>query len=417
MQLKTILNRVQNFKCFVYESVKLIDSPSGMLLEAHMRPRSNSLPKCSVCGKRGSGYDTLRTRRFEFVPLWGIKVFFVYRPRRVDCRRCGIKVEQIPWASGKSHRTQAYEWFLARWAKRLSWKEVSVAFTTSWESVFRSVEMAVTWGRSHQNLSGIQAIGVDEIKWQRGHNYLTLVYQIDEHRKRLLWVGEKRTVKTLLRFFQWFGAERSKTLGYVCTDMWKPYLKVIAKKASHAIHILDRFHIMAHINKAIDEVRAQETRELRANGYEPVLTKSRWLLLKRPENLTDKQESKLSDLLRYNLRSIRSYLLKEEFQLFWAYQSPYWAGKFMDKWCTKTMRSKIEPMKKVAKMLRRHRTLLLNWFEAKGQMSSGVVEGFNTKAKLTIRKAYGFRTFRAAEMALYHTLGALPEPESTHRFC
>jgi len=417
MQLKTILNRVQNFKCFVYESVQLIDRPSGMVLEAYLRPRSNSRPKCSICGEGCSCYDTQPVRRFEFVPLWGIKVFFVYRPRRVDCRRCGVKVEKMPWVTGKSHRTEAYEWFLAHWAKRLSWKEVAVAFCTSWENVFRSVEMAVNWGRSHQNLSGIEAIGVDEIKWQRGHNYLTLVYQIDKHRKRLLWVGEKRTVKTLLRFFRWFGTERSQALSYACTDMWKPYLKVIAKKANTAIHILDRFHIMAHIGKAIDEVRAQETRELRDKGYDPVLTKSRWLLLKRPENLTEKQDSKLAELLQYNLRSIRSYLLKEEFQFFWAYQSPYWAGKFMDKWCTKTMRSKIEPMKKVAKMLRSHHTLLLNWFEAKGQMSSGVVEGFNTKAKLTIRKAYGFRTFRAAEMALYHTLGALPEPIYTHRFC
>jgi len=417
MQLKTILNRVQKFKCFIYESIQLIEHTDGLRLEAKVKARRNSRPICSVCGKRGSGYDTLPTRGFEFVPLWGIKVFFIYRPRRVDCKLCGVKVEQMPWAKGKSHRTEAYEWFLAGWAKRLSWKEVAAVFSTTWENVFRSVEMAVNWGRSHQDLANIQAIGVDEIKWQRGHQYLTLVYQIDAHCKRLLWVGEKRTVKTLLRFFRWFGTERSQALGYACTDMWKPYLKVIAKKASQAIHILDRFHIMAHINKAIDEVRAQEARDLKAKGYEPVLTKSRWLLLKRPENLTDKQGSKLAELLHYNLRSIRSYLLKEEFQFFWAYQSPYWAGKFMDKWCTKTMRSKIEPMKKVAKMLRRHRTLLLNWFEAKGQMSSGVVEGFNTKAKLTIRKAYGFRTFRAAEMALYHTLGALPEPISTHKFC
>ena len=267
MQLKTILNNVQNFKCFVYESVGLIDHPSGMRLEARLRPRSNSKPKCSVCGKSGAGYDTLPVRHFEFVPLWGIKVFFVYRPRRVDCKRCGVKVEKMPWVKGKSHRTEAYEWFLAGWAKRLSWKEVAETFSTTWENVFRSVEMAVNWGRSHQDLSGIQAIGVDEIKWQRGHNYLTLVYQIDEHRKRLLWVGEKRTVKTLLRFFRWFGAERSRGLNYVCTDMWKPYLKVIAKKANQAIHILDRFHIMAHINKAIDEVRAQETRELKAKVY------------------------------------------------------------------------------------------------------------------------------------------------------
>ena len=89
-------------------------------------------------------------------------------------------------------------------------------------------------------------IGVDEIAWQRGHRYLTLVYQIDAHRKRLLWIGEKRTVKTLLRFFRWFGSERSLALEFICSDMWKPYLKVIAKKAAGALHILDRFHIMAH---------------------------------------------------------------------------------------------------------------------------------------------------------------------------
>ncbi|MEA3643114.1 MAG: transposase [Lamprobacter sp.] len=162
---------------------------------------------------------------------------------------------------------------------------------------------------------------------------------------------------------------------------------------------------------------ALTVKELKSKGYEPVLTKSRWLLLKRPEHLSDAQENKLAELLQYNLRSVRSYLLKEEFQLFWGYTSPYWAGQFLDKWCTKVMRSKIEPMKKVARMLRRHHPLLLNWFRAKGQLSSGVVEGFNTKAKLTSRKSFGFRTYRGAEIALYHALGALPEPKFTHRFC
>ena len=161
---------------------------------------------------------------------------------------------------------------------------------------------------------------------------------------------------------------------------------------------------------------AGEARELKEKGYEPILKKTRWLLLKRPENLTEKQDIKLAELLKYNLRSIRSYLLKEEFQLFWQYTSPYWAGIFLDKWCTKTMRSKIEPMKKVARMLRRHRPLLLNWFRAKKPFSSGIVEGFNTKAKLTTRKAYGFRTYHAAEIALYHALGALPVPKTTHEF-
>lgn len=417
MLVKTILNRVEKFKSFVYGAVRFNDTAFEPHLEVEVRPRRNSQPVCSGCGHSRPGYDRLRVRHFEFVPLWNIKVFLVYAPRRVDCAGCGVRVEWLPWVEGKHQLTQTYAWFVALWAKRLSWKEVGEAFGTSWNTVFRSVEMAVAWGRENQDLSGIRSVGIDEIAWQRGHRYLTLVYQIDAHRKRLLWIGEKRRVKTLLGFFRWFGKERSQALEFVCSDMWRPYLKVIAKKAGQATHVLDRFHIMTHLSKAIDAVRAGEARMLKAKGYEPVLTKTRWLLLKRPENLSEKQELKLANLLQYNLRTLRSYLLKEDFQFFWSYQSPYWAGQFLDRWCHRTMRSKIEPMKKIARMLRTHHPLLLNWFRARGQLSSGVVEGFNTKVKLTTRKAYGFRTYHAAEMALYHTLGDLPEPDFTHRFC
>ena len=124
---------------------------------------------------------------------------------------------------------------------------------------------------------------------------------------------------------------------------------MIAKKAAGAIHVLDRFHIMAKMSKALDEVRAQESKALVAKGYEPVLKHTRWLLLKRPENLSEKQEPKLAELLQYNLRSVRAYLLKEDFQFFWSYVSPYWAGQFLDRWCTRTMRSQIKPMKTMAR--------------------------------------------------------------------
>ena len=149
---------------------------------------------------------------------------------------------------------------------------------------------------------------------------------------------------------------------------------------------------------------------------EPVLKNSRWWFLKRTENLNENQAEKLADVLRYNLRTVRAYLLKEEFQFFWEYSSAWWAGEFLDQWCKKVMRSRIEPMKKVAKMLRRHRGLILNWFRAKKEFSSGIAEGLNNKAKVTTRKAYGFRTFRSLEVALYHTLGHLPEPNFTHKF-
>jgi transposase len=415
VQLKTILNQIEKYKGFVYDAIRWAEP--GEELEIEIKARAGSRPRCSQCDRPCAGYDRQPPRRFEYVPLWAIQVFFVYAPRRVQCRNCGVRVERLPWTQGKHRMTDRYAWFLANWSKRLSWKEVAEVFRTSWDSVFRAVEMAVDWGLGHRDLEGVSAIGVDEISRQKGHRYMTLVYQIDSHRKRLLGVYEQRTEASLHAFFEEFGEVRSRALQFICSDMWKPYLNVIAERAGQALHILDRFHIMAHFGKALDDVRAQEARQLRADGYEPVLGKTRWLLLKRPGNLTDKQAVSLSELLKYNLSSVRAYLLKEDFQRFWTYQSPYWAGKFLDAWCTRTMRSRIEPMKKVARMLRNHRELLMNWFRAKGAFSSGVVEGFNNKAKVIARRAYGYRTFRAQRIALLHGLGDLPEPAFTHRFC
>jgi transposase len=417
MRIQALLKRVHPIKGFVYEEAELIAGRAGpKILAVRIRPHKRNRPICSGCGRRGPVHQTERERPFEFVPLWGITVFLWYRMRRVACRRCGVKVERVPWAEGKQRVTTAYAWFLAGWAKRLSWSAVAEVFHTSYYHVFTAVKMAVDWGRARMDLSGIEAIGVDEMSIGRGSRFITAVYQIDEGRRRLLWVGAKRQAKTLLAFFQWFGPTRSGQLKFVCSDMWKGYLKVIAKKAGAAVHILDRFHIMANLNKALDKVRAAEARALNAQGQGEVLKHSRWCILKRPENLTDKQAEKLSDLLRRNLKIVRAYLLKEQFQLFWDYISPAWAGKFLDQWTAAVMRSRIGPLKGFACSLRRHRPLLLNYFRARKRFSSAVVEGLNNKAKTTMKNAYGYRTFESLQVALYHTLGDLPEPDFTHRF-
>lgn len=416
MLIKTILNRIERHSGFIYESVRWTEGRVDSVLEVLVRPRSNSRAICSGCGKARPGYDTLAQRRFAFVPLWGIPVFLLYAMRRVQCPECGVVVEDVPWVDGKRRITKSYAWFLARWAKRLSWLEVARVFHSNWNTVFRAVEFAVEWGQEHRDLSGVTAIGVDEVLWKRGYGFMTVVYEITQGRRRLLWVGEDRKEATLRTFFDWFG-ERKADLRFVCSDMWKPYLKIIGELVPEAVHVLDRYHLVARINKAIDEVRAKEARRLAADGYEPVLKKTRWLLLKRSENLTGKQEVRLADLVRYNLATVRAYLLKEALDPFWDYTRAAWAGKFLDRWCTRVMRSRIEPMKKVARSMRGHRELLLNWFRARGEVSTGVVEGLNNKLKVATRKAYGFRTAHAFKVAMYHQLGKLPEPEGTHRFC
>lgn len=416
MQLKTILNRVQKFKSFVYRQARWDPQTSGQLsLIIEVEARGNSRPICPGCEKPSPGYDTLSVRRFEFIPIWNIAVFFEYALRRVDCHRCGVRAEKLPWASGKSTLTRTYMQFLSHWARKLSWKEVAVSFQTSWEKVCQSVEYIVEWGLQHREIAPVFAIGVDEIQYAKGHKYLTLVYQIDDL-KRLLWIGQERTVESFEKFFDMIGPEVSSGIEFVCSDMWKPYLRVIREKCGQALHILDRFHIVAKMNKALDDVRATEARKLQAAGQRMILHKTRWCLLKHEENLTESQALRLSELLRANLKTVRAYLLKEQFQQFWTYLSPAWAGRFLDAWCRQTMRSRIDPMKKIARMLRSHRELILNYFKARGVISNGIVEGFNNKAKLTTRKSYGFRTFRITELALYHSLGKLPEPELTHRF-
>jgi len=171
-------------------------------------------------------------------------------------------VEEIPWALGKRPLTKSFAYFLADWAKHLSWKETAVRFHTSWEMAYRSVKYIVDWGRERVDLSGITAIGIDEINWKKG-KFMTLVYQINGGVKRLLWASEDRTESSIRQFFRWLGEDRSALIEFICSDMWKPYLNVIAEMAKGALNILDRFHIASHMSKAVDEVRAKETKNLK----------------------------------------------------------------------------------------------------------------------------------------------------------
>jgi len=414
MDIKTILNRCHPIRPFVYGDARFV----GNEIHVTVQPRKGSKGVCGECGRRGPTYDTARdSRRFEFVPLWGFVVYLVYAMRRIDCPACGVRTERVPWATGKNQCCDAYRLFLARWARRLPWSEVAGIFGTTWNVVCRSIRWVVDYGLEHRDLDGVKSLGVDEVTIWKGHKYLTVVYQIDEGVRRLLWVGRERTEQTLRGFFEAFGEERTQLVEFIASDMWKNYLTVIAEKAAHALHVLDRFHIVKKLNKAIDDVRAKEARDLKTRGFEPLLKRTRWCFLKRPENLTERQAEKLSDVLQYDLRTVRAYLLKDSFDAFWSYTSPHWAGWFLDKWCARAARSRLEPIKKFVGTLREHRELLLNWFRAKKEISCGVVEGLNTNVKLALRKARGFKSYEIAETALYHELGRLPEPQIAHRFC
>lgn len=407
----------------MYQEIELLRNEGrAEAIQIRLQAHKGIRGKCSQCGRSAPGYDRLEERNWQHVPVWGIPTYFCYAPRRVQCPEHGIGVEAIPWSEGKRPFTRAMMGFLARWARRLSWRETATVFHTSWEAVYRSVQWFVEWGLAHRKLENVRSLGIDELHWGRGKgggNFITVLYQLDQGCRRLLWVGPRRTQATLKRGLKALGPEVVKGLRFVCSDMWKPYVQVIAREAQHAVHVLDRFHITLHLNQAVDEVRRAESSRLRAAGKASAqrLKHMRWQLLRRGRSVRGRARQKLHTIWRSKLATGRAWELKETFDHFWKYKSVLWAQAFLDYWCLRAVRSRLEPMMKVARMLRAHEDLILNWFRAKGEISSGAVEGLNNKIRVVTRRSYGFRTYEAIELALYHTLGRLPEPETTHSFC
>ena len=244
-----------------------------------------------------------------------------------------------------------------------------------------------------------------------------MVYQLDGGCRRLLHISRDRTAASFNTFFDMLGEQRSKSLRFVASDMWPAFLKVVRARCSSALHVLDRFHVMQMMSKAVDQTRRDEVRELRAKGKQAVLKNARWIMLKNPRKFTDKQRGHLRELLKCNLKTIRAFLLKQSFAEFWTYKAPWAAKRFLDYWTRRAMRSRNPHFKRFARTLRAHEAELLNWFRARGKFAAGATEGFNNKARITTRKAYGFRSYEHVRIALYHSLGNLPIPDwLTHRF-
>ena len=414
MLLKTLINFCHNFSGFKYTNTIFSEKDNCIYID--IEPKKNSKAICPECKKSYAVYDHQKVRQFLFIPIWGIKVIFSYKPRRVQCKKHGIIVEYMPWAIGKRPVTKVFAIFLSKWAKRLSWSEAGEIFKVSYDIVYASVKYVVDFGLKNRILKDINAIGIDEILFKRGRQFVTLIYEITNGSKRLLWLGLDRKAKTLLKGFRTLGKEALKDIQAVSMDMWKPYIKVVKKKIPQALIILDRFHIMQKFNKAIEDVRKDEARELFIKGEGDVMKNSRWCFLKKRENLTQRQEQRLSELVEQNLKTYKTYLLRESFQKFWTYQAIPWAQKFLHDWINTAMHSNIKPIKRVAKMLKNNKENILNWFKITPRISNGVVEGMNNKIKLIMRKHYGFRTFDAFEIAMYHTMGKLSELELTHSF-
>ena len=406
MQLASLVRDALGLKNHRVEAVGRDDGKITVLVE---RIRGRWLP-CSGCGTFDKMRDRLPERRWRHLPIWDVPVELRYRPARVACSGCGTpRVEVIPWAMGKSTLSRPLIVELATWSRLLAWDVVARLFGVSWSTVVGAVDQAVAYGLARRELSGLRVIGVDELSRRKHHVYHTNEYDIGSEPKRLIWSGEGRKEKTLEAFFRFLGPEQAKRLEAVCCDMWAPYVDVIREQASQATLVFDKFHIVRHLLDAVNDVRKAEARALQASHPE-LLRGTRYVWLKNPENLTDRQRLRLAELeKRGGLKVLRAYEQKELFKKLWDYRSRAWARGYLDRWFWWATHSGLEPLREFAWMLRRQEEGVLAYFDHR--IDNGAVEAMNNNAMAIAHRARGFRSEKAFTLAMLHCLGGLELPE------
>lgn len=373
----------------------------------HIDRLGRRLLRCGVCRQRCREVHSIRPQReWRDLSMRKLALKLRYHPRRVECPRCGVRVEDFPWAEPWARVTTALSHAVATLARELSWQGTARQYGLNWKSVATIVKRAVEYGLRYRARPAVHVIGIDEVSRRKGQVYLTVVYDLE--RRVLLWVGEDRTEEAVKKFFsEEMGRRRCHTLRVVCMDMWAAYANLVREHAPHAQILFDRFHIVKHLNEAVEEVRRSEMRRLSLKER-VAFKRSRWLLLKNPWNLSPDQKERLSTLVRWNAPIVRAYYLKESFQLFWDYKQCKRAGTHLQKWMTSAMRSRLDPFKRFVRMLRSHLEGVLPWTRIR--LSNAALEGMNNKIKSISHRSFGFRTAKNFIAAIYHCCARLPLP-------
>jgi len=401
--IETFIRKQLHLKAHTVTKVEETDD----CMLVHVDRLGNRLLRCGVCRQRClEVHDIRKEREWRDLSMRKLPLKLRYRPRRVECPRCGVRVEDFPWAEPWARVTTALSNAVAVLARELSWKGTAREYGLNWKSVATIVQRAVQYGLKHRKRPPVHAIGIDEVSRRKGQVYLTVVYDLE--RRVLLWVGDDRTEEAVRPFFtKEMGKRRCQTLQVVCMDMWAAYAKLVRDHAVNAQILFDRFHIVKHLNEAVDAARRDLWRQL-TTKQRVSFKGTRWLLVKNPWNLSTGQQERLSTLVRWNSPLVRAWYLKESFQLFWTYKQPWRAKQHLLKWMNSAMRSRLEPFKKFVGMLRSHFDGVLAW--TKTRLSNGAVEGMNNKIKSISHRSFGFRTAENFIAAIYHCCARLPLP-------
>jgi transposase len=255
MRLTTVLRRLLGVTMMTIESALFCTDGSWAV---SVRPRWRR-SRCSECGRKAPRYDRRPVRRWRHLPWGRTSVDLLYAPWRVECRRCGVRVEQVPWASQASRFSFDFEELAAYLSQITDRTQVRRLLAISWETVGSIVERVVARRLDPELLSGLRCLGIDEFGYRKRHGYLTVV--VDHDRRRVVWAGEGRNAEALVRFFELLGPEGCRAIETVTIDLSAAYLKAVREALPQAEIVFDRFHVQRLASDALDEVRRSLVRE------------------------------------------------------------------------------------------------------------------------------------------------------------
>jgi transposase len=336
------------------------------------------------------GWYDRRTRQVRDLSCGDMHIYLEFEVRRVQCRSCGkVKRERLDFLADSPFHTKRFAHYVGRRCRSTTIKDLAKELHLDWDTVKTLEKQYMRAQLAKAGTPGPKAIGIDEISLRKGHTYRIVVS--DLLRRRPIWFGgEDRKEASMALFYDWLGAKKTKGIRLAVMDMWKPFRNVTVARAPQAAILFDKFHIMRHLGKALDEVRKSEYRRL--SGQDRSYIKGqKYTLLSHRENLTPAGRQNLKKLLAANKRLNTAYLLKESFGQLWDYEREGWARRFFDNWRASLKWQRLEPYEKFAQMIERHWDGIAAYCKPENKVSLGFVEGLNNKIRVIQRRAYGLR--------------------------
>lgn len=359
---------------------------------------------CPECGAELPVYDHAPERSWRHLDSCQFMTYLHARPPRVSCPKDGVRQVKLPWAEPKSRFTALFERFAIDVLRETDVKGAAQLLRISWDEAWHLMQRAVERGMAAKPPRALRRLGVDEKAIAKGHKYFTLVTNLDTG--NVEYVGEDRKTESLNAFFVSLSAEQREQIEALAMDMWEPYVlstQLYVPGAAEKI-VFDRFHIMQHIGRAVDTVRKQEHKELRAAGDE-TLSKSKYLWLYSYENIPEQHQARFEVLRRIELKTGRAWAIKESLRHLWDYVYPAWGKRYWDRWYFWATHSRLTPVIKAAKTIHRHIDNVLTFF--KHRITNAVSEGMNSKIQTIKKRAYGYRNKDNFKTAIYFHCGGL----------